>query len=257
MSSERPVVTIKASELKAEFERASGGDGSIDFSEIGAIEMKFGIALSISADMKYWRGDMKVTYCEFVDMLKRNGNIASKEGGGDVKLQVSRSDIDVAFAEAGGSDGIIDFEDIGKVEKKYGLPMNISGDMKYWKDMKITKDEFIEMLERNGNLVPESEAAPVARELPAEALAQAPAVPPQPATAPSGDGGGPRERAKALFRQHAGSPDDTLSLSTLNQVVQELGGMDWPEGRLTALLKPHTKDGRVQIGAFLDWVFAA
>mmetsp|Transcript_44772 Transcript_44772/g.90325 ORF Transcript_44772/g.90325 Transcript_44772/m.90325 type:complete len:253 (-) Transcript_44772:218-976(-) len=252
MAAERPVVSIKASELKAEFERLSGGDGSIDFSEIGALEAKFGLSMSISADMKYWK-DMKVTYHEFVDMLKRNGSIAKE--GGNVKLQVTRADVDAAFVEAGGSDGIIDFEDIGKVEKKYGLPMNISGDMKYWKDMKITKDEFIEMLERNGNIVEEGEEAVAAAAAPANSATTrdlpAAAIPSAPAPAV-----GSRERVKAIFREHVESCDDTLSLATLQLVVTELGGKEWTEDRLAALAAPHLKDGRIRIGTFLDWCFS-
>merc|ERR1712187_941565 len=71
------------------------------------------------------------------------------------KLQVSRAELQAAFREAAGEDACIDFGEIEKVEMKYALPMNISGDMAYWKDMKVTDDEFISMLERNGNILPD------------------------------------------------------------------------------------------------------
>jgi len=47
-----------------------------------------------------------------------------------------------------------------------------------------------------------------------------------------------------------------LSLATLEHVVEELGGKDWPEARLRTLVAPHVKDGKIQIGAFLDWCFS-
>merc|ERR1719379_1231278 len=98
-------VAIKASELKEEFRRLGGEDGVVHFEHIEAIETKFSLPMSISADMKYWK-DMKITYEEFVDMLKRNGNISNS--GGSVKLQITKSELEAAFAEMDTShDGII------------------------------------------------------------------------------------------------------------------------------------------------------
>merc|ERR1712019_228078 len=42
------------------------------------------------------------------------------------------------------------------MEKKFGLPMAISANAKDWADGKITVDEFIGMLRKNGNLKDDS-----------------------------------------------------------------------------------------------------
>merc|ERR1711981_1175725 len=103
---------------------------------------------------------MKITYEEFVDMLRRNNNVEIEEEAVPKKFKVVESELKEEFSTLSKGDGSIDFEDIEKVEKRFGLPPGISGDMEYWKDMKITYEEFVDMLRRNDNVEIEEEAVP-------------------------------------------------------------------------------------------------
>jgi len=138
--------------LKEEFSTLSKGDGSIDFEDIEKVETRFGLPPGISGDMEYWK-DMKITYEEFVDMLRRNDNVEiEEEEAVPKKFKVKESELKEEFSTLSKGDGSIDFEDIEKVETRFGLPPGISGDMEYWKDMKITYEEFVDMLRRNDNV---------------------------------------------------------------------------------------------------------
>merc|ERR1711937_686229 len=151
---------VKESELKEEFSTLSKGDGSIDFEDIEKVETRFGLPPGISGDMEYWK-DMKITYEEFVDMLRRNDNVEiEEEEAVPKKFKVKESELKEEFSTLSKGDGSIDFEDVEKVETRFGLPSGISSDMEYGKNRKFIYEESVDMLRKNDNVKIEEESAP-------------------------------------------------------------------------------------------------
>lgn len=77
-----------------------------------------------------------------------------------MKVKVLRSELLAAFVDADiDGNGSIGFDEIEAIEKRFGLPMQISAAAAQWADSKIDCAEFTAMLEANGNLDPLDEVA--------------------------------------------------------------------------------------------------
>lgn len=77
-----------------------------------------------------------------------------EEQAGDDKVTVARADVLAYFKnlDKDGS-GDIGFEEVQAMEQQFDLPMDISANSADWADGKVTVDEMIGMLEKNGNIV--------------------------------------------------------------------------------------------------------
>eukprot|EP00940_MAST-03C_sp_MAST-3C-sp2_P003555 g3555.t1 len=148
-------VRINLEDTIAAFKKADkDGSGTLDVDEIASIEEKFGLAPQISKKATDWR-DGTINIEEFITMLKENKNLVQE---GKKAVRVSLDEAMAAFkkADVDGS-GTIGFEEIGVIERKFNLPMNISGNAKDWSDGKIDVEEFIGMLKKNKNLIEEDD----------------------------------------------------------------------------------------------------
>jgi len=141
------------------------------------------LAISTKETVVYWANcdvypSLRPDLENFLALLKEFFNIEIEEEA-PKKFKVVESELKEEFSTLSKGDGSIDFEDIEKVEKRFGLPPGISGDMEYWKDMKITYEEFVDMLRRNDNIEikEDAEQDDEAAETEAQEEAETPAEP--------------------------------------------------------------------------------